>query len=397
MREVAVIGVGHTKFGRHPNKSLMDLWGEAAMEAIKESGVDKEEIDALFIGQFVGELTDGMANIGPLAASEIGISYIPTIRIEGACASSAVALRDAYMWVASGYYDLVLVGGMERLSPAGTEIATRALATAVDGVYEFDVGLTFPGVFAMAARLYSSKYGIPLEELREKMAHVSIKNHRYGAKNPLAQFYQKMGNLTPENVMNARMIAAPLTLLDCCSMPDGASACVLAEARLAEKLVKKPIYVLSAAQSSAAPMYRQKEVIGQARVKSSQAAYNQAGIAPQDVDVVELHDCFTIAEIMATEAMGFFDWGEGADAVVEGKTEIGGKIPVNPSGGLIGKGHPVGATGTAQVYSIVKQLRGEMKDTRVRAEVGMTDTLGGGFGTVCNIILSTRRREEWES
>ncbi|MHC1581970.1 MAG: thiolase C-terminal domain-containing protein, partial [Candidatus Syntropharchaeia archaeon] len=347
----------------------------------------------------VGEMTDGTSNIAGFAAAEIGLAGIPSTRYEGACASSSVAFRDAYLLIAAGVYDVVLVGGAERLLSAGTAIGTRALATSVDGVYEFNAGLTFPGAFGMAARLYSAKYEIPLEELREKMAYVSIKNHKNAALNPLAQFYGKMGNLKVEDVINSRMIASPLTLLDCCPMTDGATACILAEGKIAENIVDKPIYVLGAGQSSAGGLYRQKDItVPQSRVKSSKSAFQQAGLTPDDIDVVEIHDCFTIAEIIASEAMGFFEFGEGADAVAEGKTAIGGKLPINPSGGLIGKGHPVGATGTSQIYCLTKQLRNEMepRELQVKAEVGITDTLGGDFSTLCNIILSTKRREEWK-
>jgi len=398
LRDVAVLGVGHTKFGGHPDKSLMDLFGMAAIEAIKKSNIDRKSVQAIFVGQHVGEITDGASNITSFASSEIGLSGIPSTRYEGACASSSVAFREAYLLVASGIYDLVLVGGVERLYSAGTQIGTKALATSVDHIYEGNVGLTFPGVFGMAAILYSKKYEIPIEELRMKMAHVSVKNHKYGAIYPLAQWYGRFGDLKPEDVLKSRMIAYPLTLLDCCPMTDGATACVLAAADIAERAVDKPIYVLGAGQGSAGGMYRQKDVtVPKARVKSSKEAYEQAGIGPEDIDVVELHDCFTIAEVIASEAMGFFEFGEGAEAVAEGKTSIGGKIPINPSGGLIGKGHPVGATGTSQIYSIVKQLRNEFepRDLQVHGvKVGMTDTLGGDFGTICNIILSVKRRGE---
>ncbi|RLI04741.1 3-ketoacyl-CoA thiolase [Candidatus Bathyarchaeota archaeon] len=398
LRDVAILGVGMTKFGRHPDRSLTDLFGEAAMKAIKESNIDKKKIQAIFLGQHVGEITDGASNLAPFVSTEIGLPGIPANRYEAACASSSVAFREAYFLVATGIYDIVLVGGTERLLSAGTPIGTKGLATSVDGVYEGNAGLTFPGVFGMAAMLYSKKYEIPLDELRIKMAYVSVKNHKYGAKNPLAQWYGKYGDLKPEDVVNSRMIAYPLTLLDCCPMTDGATACVLASADIAERVVDKPIYVLGVGQGSAGGLYRQKDItMPQSRIKSSRMAFEWAGIGPEDVDVVELHDCFTIAEIIASEAMGFFEWGTGADAVEKGETWIGGKLPINPSGGLIGKGHPVGATGTAQIYALVKQLRNEVEPRELQvhgAEVGMTDTLGGDFGTICNVILSTKRRGE---
>ncbi len=325
----------------------------------------------------------------------MGLKEIPATRFEGACASSSVAFKEAVKAVAAGYYDCVAVGGSERLYTAGTALGTRALATAVDGVYEITAGLTFPGVFALAARLYSKTYDIPLERLREMMAHVSIKNHKYGAINPKAQFYGKLGNLKVEDVISSRMICSPLTLLDCCPMTDGGSAAIIASADIAKEVVDTPIYVLGTGQASAGSLFRQKEKIIKAlpRRRSAQMAFKEAGLTPKDIDFVEIHDCFTIAEIIALEAMGFFEYGKACYAVEEGVTWMDGDLPVNPDGGLIGKGHPVGATGVSQIYTVVKQLRGEASFNQVKnAETAMTDTLGGDFGTLVNIILSIHRR-----
>jgi len=224
---------------------------------------------------------------------------------------------------------------------------------------------------------------------------VSIKNHKYGAINPKSQFYQKFGDLKVEDVLNSKMICSPLTLFDCCPMTDGASAVILTTADKAEDLIDTPVYVLGTGQSSAGALFRQKEDMIRAipRKISSEMAYKEAGLTPKDIDFVEIHDCFTIAEIIASEAMGFFEYGKGADAVAEGVTSIDGDLPINPDGGLIGKGHPVGATGTAQIYTVAKILRNEYKYNPVKdAEIGMTDTLGGDFGTLVNIILGIHRR-----
>lgn len=383
-----------TKFGKH-EKSNVELFAEAAMDAIGESNIERKEIEALFVGQVFGGFEEGQMNIGGFIVSELGLGNIPATRFEGACASAGVALRDAYLWVASGFCDVVLAGGVEKATVMGTPFATRTFAMCSDAKYESTTGITFPGIFAMAANLYASTYGIGSEKLREKMAYVSIKNHRYGALNPKAHFYQKYGDLTVEKVLQAPKVADPLGLLDCCPFSDGAAACVIASAEKAKELTDSPVFILGVGQGSAGSLGRQRDFTKpMARITSSRTAFKMAGIEPKDVDVVELHDCFTIAEIIASEAMGFFGWGEGVDAAEEGETDIGGKIPINVSGGLLGKGHPIGATGAAQVYSIVKQLRGEApRGTQVDgAEVGMTDTLGGDFGTVCNLILSTRRR-----
>ncbi|MCS7143796.1 MAG: 3-ketoacyl-CoA thiolase [Archaeoglobaceae archaeon] len=390
MRRVAILGVGMTKFGKHSDKSLVDLFSEAFFEAFNESNIDLKEIQALYYGNFVGEMTDGSANLAGFIADEIGLKNVPAIRYEGACASSSVAFREAVKAVSAGYYDCVVVGGSEKLLSAGTGIGTRALATAVDGVYEMTVGLTFPGVFALTARLYAKEYGIPLEKLREMMAYVSVKNHRYGALNPKAQFYGKYGDLKIEDVLNSRMVCSPITLLDSCPMTDGGSAVVIAEEKLAKEAVDTPVYVLGTGQASGGALFRQERDIVKAipRRKSAEMAFKEAKIQPKDVDLVELHDCFTIAEIIALEAMGFFKYGEAGYATKEGLTSIEGDLPVNPDGGLIGKGHPVGATGVSQIYSAVKQLRGEFKWNQVKdAKIAMLDTLGGDFGTLVNVIL----------
>ncbi len=390
---VVVMGVGQTKFGSHPDKTLPELFAQAFFEAFDSSNIELRDIEALYIGNFVGEITDGSANLGGFVADEIGLRGIPAMRYESACCSSAVAFKEAYLAIKHGMYDCVVVGGVEKLKSAGTAIGTRALATAVDGAYEINVGLTFPGVFALVTRLYSETYGIPLDKLREMIAHVSIKNHRYGAKNPKAQFYKKLENLKVEDVLNSKMICSPLTLLDCCPMTDGASAVILASDDFAKDRIDEPIYVRGVGQSSAGSLFRQKRDIVKAlpRRLSSQRAYKMAKLEPKDIDVAFIHDCFTIAEIVALEALGFFEYGECASATVEGLTDVGGKVAVNVDGGLIGKGHPVGATGTAQIYSAVKILRNELDFVKVDAENVITDTLGGDFGTIVNVILSVHR------
>ena len=392
-RDVAILGVGQTKFGAHPDKTLPELFAEAFFEAFNSSNIELKDIEAIYFGNFVGEITDGAANLGGFIADEIGLKGIPAYRFEGACASSSIAFREAYLAVAHGIYDCVLVGGAEKLYSAGTLIGTRALATALDSAYEINCGLTFPGVFALITRLYAKVYDIPLERLREKIAYVSIKNHKYGAKNPKAQFYNKLGNLKVEDVLNSKMICSPLTLLDCCPMTDGASAVIIASADFAENVIDEPVYVRGTGQASAGSLFRQKLDVVKAvtRRKSAEMAYKEAKMTAKDIDVAFVHDCFTIAEVIASEALGFFEYGKGADAVEEGLTWIDGEIPINPDGGLIGKGHPVGATGTAQIYSAVKILRNELPFVKIDAENVITDTLGGDFGTIVNIILSIHK------
>jgi len=387
LRKVAVMGVGMTKFGPAEDKSLVELFVEAATEAIDNSNIKNTDIQALFVGNVLGDFAEGQANIGGFLTSELGLPPdTPATRFEGACATASVAVRDAFMWVASGFYDTVLVGGVEKVLSMGTPLSTRTFAMASDSYYEEFSGLTFPGVFAMLAHMYSRKYGIPLPELKESMARVAVKNHKNGAKNPLAQFQKE---ITVEKVLESAMICDPLQLFDCCPFSDGAAALVLTTEENAKKHVEKPVYILGVGQGSAGGLCRQKDyTVMKSRVASAKQAYRMAGLEPKDIDVCELHDCFTIAEIVASECLGFFEFGKGCQAVNNGDTDIGGKIPINPSGGLKAKGHPIGATGAAQVYEIVKQLRGECGERQVEgAKTGITDTLGGDAGTIVNIIL----------
>lgn len=385
MREVAVVGVGMTKFGPS-EKTNVELFSEAAMEAITESNLVPKDIQALFLGNVFCGFEEGQVTLSSFAAADIGIPYIPTTRFEGACASGSIAIRDAYMWVASGFYDVVLAGGTEKALAMGTPYATRTFAMGSDSRYEGPTGVTFPGIFAMMAHLYASKYGIPLQKLKEQMAAVAVKNHRNGTFHPKAHFQKE---ITQETVFNSIMVADPLQLFDCCPFSDGAAAVVLTSADKAKQLTDKPVYFAGVGQCSAPPLHNQKDITRvKAREISAKQAYDMAGLGPKDIDMCELHDCFTMAEIAATEGLGFFDFGEGGKGVESGETRIGGRIPINPSGGLKARGHPIGATGAAQVYEIAKQLRGECGERQVEgARIGMTDTLGADLALVCNMIF----------
>jgi len=387
MRKVAVVGVGMTKFSGRQDKTAVELFSEAAMDAITESNLKPKDIQAMYIGNCLSDFAEGQGQPQAFAAEVIGASNIPANRNEGACASGSVAFRDAYMWVASGFYDIVIAGGTETAAKMGTPLATRTFAMFSDGRYEYACGLTFPGVFGMLANLYSIKYKVPMEKLKRQMAQVSVNSHYYGARNPKAQFPKE---ITAEDVLNGMMVAYPLQLLDCCPFTDGASAVILASEEKAKKLTSKPVYVAGIGQASGGNLASQSEYLPRIRARelSGKQAYDMAGIKPSDVDVIELHDCFSIATLIALESLGFFEYGKSCDAVEKGETKIGGKIAVNPSGGLKSKGHPIGATGTAQVYEIVRQLRGECGERQVEgAKIGMTDTLGGDGGTIVNLLL----------
>jgi len=386
MREVIAMGAGMTQFG-NSELSQKEMFAQAAIEAIEDAHVEAKDLQALFIGNVLGGFEEGQINIAPFLGAEIGMPRTaPSTRFEGACASATVAIRHGVLLVAAGVYDLVMVGGTERTTIMGTPLATRTFAMGSHSEYERFAGITFPGVFAMAAHLYAHKYGIPLDQLKRSMARVAVKNHHNGTMNPLAHFRKE---ITVDTVLEGPMIADPLQLYDCCPFSDGAAALVIGAGEKFRQHVSKPISVAGVGQASGGAVYAHKDITRvRAREASIKEAYRQAGIEPGEVDVCELHDCFTIAEILAIEGLGFFEFGQGSAAVDRGDTALDGNIPINPSGGLKAKGHPIGATGAAQTYEIVKQLRGECGERQVAgAKIGVVDTLGGDFSTVCNLVL----------
>ncbi|PYM42166.1 MAG: hypothetical protein DME12_08715 [Candidatus Rokuibacteriota bacterium] len=376
MRGVAVIGVGVTKFGKHERTSA-ELFAEAAADALLDAELTPGAVQALYYGNVVGSETEHQLHTGPQAASILGIPAIPTTRFEAACASSHAAFRHAVMEIAAGVSDVVLVGGAERVLNVPTAESTEYFAYASDAIWEQTLGLTFPGVFALIARAHMEKYGTT----EEQMAAVAVKNHKHGTLNPKAQFQKA---ITVEQVLQSAYIADPLKLFDCCPFTDGGAAVVLASEEVARKRTRA-VRVLASAAASDWMLLGDKRDLARvpATERAAAAAYSQAGLRPADVDVVELHDCFTIAEIVATEGLGLFEPGAGGRAAAEGRTSLGGAIPVNPSGGLKAKGHPIGATGAAQIAEIVTQLRGEAGPRQVdEARVGLTHTLGGNTATV---------------
>ncbi|MBC7074830.1 MAG: propanoyl-CoA acyltransferase [Syntrophomonadaceae bacterium] len=389
MRRVAVVGLGHTKFCFNSPLTEVEMLAEAAMDAINEPNIKPKDIQAAFIGNVLGDFSEGQGMVQSYFINDIGCDQIPASRLEGACASATMAIRDAYMWVASGYYDIVLAGGTERATAMGVPLATRTFAMFGDSRYEYPAGFTFPAAFGLLAHLYSDRYGIPLEKLKEQMAAVSVQSHFYGMKNPNAQFHQE---ITVDDVLSSPMICSPLQLHDCCPFSDGAAAVVLASEEIAKKLVDKPVYIIGIGQASSPNLARQRKYLPRLRARelAAEQSYRMAGLKPKDIDVCELHDCFSIASLIAAESLGFFEFGTAGNAWEKGETRIGGKIPINISGGLKAKGHPIGATGASQVCEIARQLRGQMVDEGRQVEgakVGMVDTLGGD-GVILNLILS---------
>jgi acetyl-CoA C-acetyltransferase/acetyl-CoA acyltransferase len=386
MREVAILGVAMTKFGIS-EKTNLEMFAEAGIEAMSQSNLEPKDMEALYFGNCIGDFEEGQMHMAPFAHAELGLpTSSPAVRFESACATATVAIRHAALLVGSGFYDVVLAGGTERACIMGTPLATKTFAMGHHAQYESTAGLTFPGVFAMAAHMYAGKHGIPLKELKRHMAEVAVKNHFHGSMNPKAHFQKE---INVDTVLDGMMVADPLQLFDCCPFSDGAAAVVVADAEKAKGLVKKPIYIAGMGQASGGPLYLQQDLTRvRAREASVAQAYNESGLGPKDIDVVELHDCFTIAEILALESFGFYEFGKAYDAATKRETYLKGKVVVNPSGGLKAKGHPIGATGAAQVTEIVEQLRGESGPRQVEgAKIGLVDTLGGDFGTVCNIIL----------
>jgi acetyl-CoA C-acetyltransferase len=376
MRNVAVIGVGVTKFGRH-ERTCAELFADAAVDALADADVGPDRIQGIYVGNVVGEAGERQLHMGPQVASALGIPAVAATRFETACASSHAAFRHALFEIASGAADVLLVGGAERVLTMPTDRSTEVFAYASDAVFEQPAGLTFPGVFALIARAHMAKHGTT----EEQMAHVAVKNHRHGALNPKAQFRKE---ITLEQVLSSVKVADPLKLYDCCPFSDGAAAVVVAAESVARRS-RKPVWVLGSAQAGDSMCLHDKRDLarGLATERAAQAAYRQAGVGPRDVDVVELHDCFTIAEILATEGLGLVEPGAGGLAAEKGETSLGGRIPVNPSGGLKAKGHPIGATGAAQIAEIATQLRGEAGPRQVEgARVGLTHTLGGNTATV---------------
>ncbi|MDI6753154.1 MAG: thiolase domain-containing protein [Thermodesulfobacteriota bacterium] len=386
MRGVSIIGIGTTPFGILEGKSLKEIATIACNEAIKEAGIEKEAVEAFYLGNFISGILLGQETIAPLVANSLGLpKQVPCTKVEGACCSSGIALRQGYLLVAAGLANFVLVAGVEKMTSATTEKNTEGLASAFDQETEGQTGLTFPGFFALIARRHMHQYGTKIEHL----ALVSVKNHGNSTANPRARFRKKA---TVEEVMASRMVADPLKLYDCCSISDGAAAAVLCPSDIAHQFSRKPIDILASAHTTGfSTTYEMDDpTILMATVMAAKKAYEMARLFPQDIHVAELHDCFTIAEIVDSEDLGFFEKGKGGFAVEDGLTQVGGKIPINPSGGLISKGHPVGATGLGQVYEIVKQLRGEHENQVRNAGIGLSHNLGA-TGQVCTVHIFKRR------
>ena len=386
MREVAIVGIGCTKFGEMWDKSFRDLFIEAGLMALADAQVSGAQIEALYGGNMSSGMFLEQEHIGALIADYSGLTTnnIPSTRVEAACASGGLALRSGIIAVASGYHDVVISAGIEKMTDVGAEKAMDALAAAADREWEAEVGATFPGLYAMMARAHMHEFGTT----REQLAQVAVKNHYHGSMNPRAQFRNK---ITIDTVVNSPLVADPLRLFDCSPITDGAAAVVLVPAERAKEFTDTPIYVKAAAQASDTITLHDRRSLTSidATTVAADRAFKMAKLQRSKIDVAEVHDCFTIAEIMAIEDLGFFEKGAGGPVTLAGDTAIGGKIPINTSGGLKACGHPVGATGIKQAVEIVEQLRGDAGKRQVDgAEVGLTHNVGGTGGTVVVHILA---------
>ncbi|MFD1512137.1 thiolase domain-containing protein [Halomarina rubra] len=389
MSEVRIAGVGLTPFGRMPDRTGRDLFAEAGLAALDDAGVVPPAVEHLFFGNFMGELAEHQGHQGPLMAEAVGVNA-PATRFETACASSGVAVREAVKTVRNGEADVVLVGGMERMTNMGTAGATDGLSIAADDLYEIRAGMTFPAAYALMAQAYFEEFGGSVEDL----AHVAVKNHDNALPNEYAQYRNA---ITVEQALDAPRIADPLGLFDSCPISDGASAAVLVSDEFAEREgLDAPVSITGSGQGGDKLALHDREWLARspATERAAEMAYDDAGIGPDDVDLAEVHDCFTIAEVLAIEALGFYEDGAGITAARDGETTRDGRLPVNVSGGLKAKGHPVGATGVAQIASLTKLLRGthprssDLDDPRV----GLAHNAGGTVASATVHVLEVMDR-----
>ncbi len=370
MENVCILGAGSTKYGKL-NESIIEIALSASVDAIESAGISPNDIKAGYISNVFG-VADKQVHIAPVIMSNLGISHVPGLTIESACGSGSVMFREAFANIRAGFYDCVLALGVEKITHTGTTQSTTLFSYCSDFFYEGGNGASFPGLFASIARAYMTKYKADEEDL----AHVAVKNHENGLLNPKAHMRKK---ITVEDVLNSPVVASPLKLLDCCPFSDGASALILCNEDFAKKSGKPYIQVIGSGRggSPAAVQGRKDISTIPGTVIAATQAYQMAGISPKDVDFAEVHDCFTIAEIIDVEDLGFFKKGKAAREIRDGATSRKGKIPINPSGGLKSKGHPIGATGIGQIVEVFEQFSGKAGERTIKdAEIALTHNFG---------------------
>ncbi|MCC6039510.1 MAG: thiolase domain-containing protein [Thermofilum sp.] len=379
MRRVFIAGVGATRVDEHWDKSLRDLMRESSLKAIQDSGLSKKDIEAIYVGNMSSGFLQGQEHLGSLLATWIGVPGVAAAKVEAACASGGAALHQAYLAVRSGVYDCVLVVGVEKMTDAYTGDVTDALVMAEDQEYVAFTGLSFVALNAFVYRYYMKKYGVRQEDI----AYFAVHDHKYAVNNPLAQYPRP---ITLDEVMKSPLVADPIHLLESAPIGDGSAALVLcSEEKL--KALGKDVHLEIAGSAVATDVFSLHERADPttllATVKAARKAFSMASIEPKDVDVLEVHDAFTVLGVIHLEDMGFAKKGEGWRLLKEGQLEKDGDLPTNTMGGLKARGHPVGATGIYQVYEITLQLRGEAGKNQVPdPEVGVAQNVGGVGGTV---------------
>lgn len=375
--KIAVVGYDMTKFGDLYDMGIADMSNLAINGALKVAGIESTEVDALYVGNAGSGQFLGQEHLGCLIATESGI-FTNATSIEASGASGAAAMRIASHGILSGYMDKVVVVGVEKMTSLNRSSDTQsALATSLDTIWESSMGATLPGNFALMAKSHMRKYGTT----KEQMAHVAVKNHNNAQLNPRAQFKNK---LRVESILNSKMIADPINIFEGCAASDGAAAVVLMSPEIAESYDKEPVYLRQSTQTHDYMSLQQRPSLYELRAvkQGADKGYQQLGISPKDISIAEVHDVYTIAEILAIEAMGLVEPGKGGEATIEGLTSIQGEIPVNTSGGLKARGYPIGASGVAQVIEIMEQFKGLAGDRQIKnVEWGMTQSLGGSGGT----------------
>ncbi len=386
MKKVAVVGAGQSRYGEFPEKGIKELFFEAYQDMVKsvDKGLDAKSIGSAYIGN-LGSGGFQLGNMSALVSEFVGLPYIHTVRVENACASGGYAIVSAAMDVMSGAHDVVLAGGVEKMTDVSGVKQKYWLGVSGDTEYERLAGTTFAGLYALIAHRHMHEFGTK----REQLSAVAVKNHANGALNPKAQFQKE---ITLDKAMKSPYVAYPLNLFDCCSTTDGASAVLVCDASIAKQFTDTPVYIEGFGTSSdyLAIHDRASTVTLEGTRRASRAAYDMAGMTPRDIQLAEVHDCFTIAELLAYEDLGFCEKGKGGQFIDEGHSRIDGDKPVNPSGGLKSKGHPIGSTGTGQAYEMFNQLRGTVQKPARQvkdAEVGLVHNVGGSGGTVSVSIM----------
>lgn len=384
MNKVCVIGAGSTKYGKL-KESVIELAVNAANDAILSAKIEPKDIQYGFVSNVFG-IADNQVHLAPVVMSNLGIPHVPGLTVESACGSGSIAFREAYANVAAGFYDVVLAVGVEKVTHTGTGRSTTLFSYCSDFFYEGGSGASFPGLFASMARAYLTRY----KATEEDLAMVAVKNHEHGILNPKAHLQKR---ITVEDVLNSPVVASPLKVLDCCPFSDGASAVLLCSEDFAKKHDADYIEVIGSGRgaSPAALQGREDLTTIPSTSAAAQQAYKQANLTPKDIDFAEVHDCFTIAEMIDTEDLGFFEKGMAAKAVRGGLTKLNnGGITINPSGGLKSKGHPIGATGVGQIVEVYEQLLGRAGARQVKnAETALTHNFGA-TGASCAVHIFRR-------